>query len=375
MGQEIGLCARGASGRGQQLARDDIAAQEKAARAMTDILELAPLHFTGSQRQSWMLALQRLHASQLVGAHGLFALLCQLRCLLIQATDRFHRFLLVRICWRGQPIADQMRLEIVFFNSRAACRGEICATMPRRMTSSAISRPVHWLIGRSFGCSQAMATIWQVCSAVIWACRPGRGTSQRRSFTGKSSKEAACKPIQRMRHMRTVSTQMPNSRAICELFLSSAAARMMRPRRASCWGVPCRRTSASTSVRSVSLKVSRSGLGPRMLRFLLLVCDLIILQTYFSRNVLDLRRWTEEAMRNVGRDIATFASQTWANDELGGVATDMARVLLVGGGAYYFYREIARLIPHVIVPQQPELANALGYAALARHLRLRRESI
>src|SRR6266566_8176629 len=286
MGQEIGLCARGASGRGQQLARDDIAAQEKAARAMTDILELAPLHFTGSQRQSWMLALQRLHASQLVSAHAHFALLCQLWGLLIQATDGFDRFLLVRILRRGQPIADQMRLEIVFFNNRAACRGEICATMPRRMTSSAISRPVHWLIGRSFGCSQAMATIWQVCSAVIWACRPGRGTSQRRSFTGKSSKEAACKPIQRMRHMRTVSTQMPNSRAICELFLSSAAARMMRPRRASCWGVPCRRTSASTSVRSVSLKVSRSGLGPRMLRFLLLVCDLIILQTYFSRNVL-----------------------------------------------------------------------------------------
>src|SRR6266567_2660141 len=92
-------------------------------------------------------------------------------------------------------------------------------------------------------------------------------------------------------------------------------------------------------------------------------------------NSLDLRRWTEEAMRNVGRDIATFASQTWANDELGGVATDMARVLLVGGGAYYFYREIARIIPHVTVPQQPELANALGYAVLARHLRLRRESI
>jgi hypothetical protein len=52
----------------------------------------------------------------------------------------------------------------------------------------------------------------------------------------------------------------------------------------------------------------------------------------------------------------------------------MARVLLVGGGAYYFYREIAPLIPHVTVPQQPELANALGYAALARHLRVRRES-
>jgi len=90
---------------------------------------------------------------------------------------------------------------------------------------------------------------------------------------------------------------------------------------------------------------------------------------------IDLRLWTEEALRNVGRDITTFVSQTLANGELGAVATDMAKVLLVGGGAYYFYRDIAKLIPHVTVPQQPELANALGYAALARHLLLRRGSL
>ena len=90
---------------------------------------------------------------------------------------------------------------------------------------------------------------------------------------------------------------------------------------------------------------------------------------------IDLRQQTEDALRSFGRDIATFASQVWANDELGGVATDMAKVLLVGGGAYYFYQDIAKLIPHVTVPQQLELANALGYAALAHHLRLRRESL
>lgn len=90
---------------------------------------------------------------------------------------------------------------------------------------------------------------------------------------------------------------------------------------------------------------------------------------------IDLRRWTEEALRSIGSDIATFASQVWANDELGGVATDMAKVLLVGGGAYFFYQDIAKLIPHVTVPEQPELANAFGYAALARHLRLRREGL
>lgn len=85
----------------------------------------------------------------------------------------------------------------------------------------------------------------------------------------------------------------------------------------------------------------------------------------------DMHHLIEDALRSVGRDITTFLSQTWANGELGAVATDFAKVLLVGGGAYYFYRDIAYLIPHVTVPPQPELANALGYAELARHLQLR----
>jgi Actin like proteins N terminal domain/Archaeal actin homologue MreB-like, C-terminal len=90
-------------------------------------------------------------------------------------------------------------------------------------------------------------------------------------------------------------------------------------------------------------------------------------------NPIDLRRWTEEALQSVGHDITTFLGQTWASGELGAVATDLARVLLVGGGAYYFYRNVATLIPHVVVPRHPEMANALGYAALTHHLRLRRE--
>jgi hypothetical protein len=90
---------------------------------------------------------------------------------------------------------------------------------------------------------------------------------------------------------------------------------------------------------------------------------------------IDLRQWAEEALRSIGRDIATFVSQSWTNSELGTVATDLAKVLLVGGGAYYFYRDIVNLIPHVTVPLQPELANALGYAALTYHLRILRESL
>ncbi|GHO73968.1 hypothetical protein KSD_17390 [Ktedonobacter sp. SOSP1-85] len=86
---------------------------------------------------------------------------------------------------------------------------------------------------------------------------------------------------------------------------------------------------------------------------------------------IDIHHLVDDALRSVGRDITTFLSQTWANGELGAVGTDLAKVLLVGGGAYYFYRDIARIIPHVMVPQQPELANALGYAELARHLQSR----
>jgi plasmid segregation protein ParM len=85
----------------------------------------------------------------------------------------------------------------------------------------------------------------------------------------------------------------------------------------------------------------------------------------------DLHHLADDALRSVGRDITTFLSQTWASGELGAVGTDLAKVLQVGGGAYYFYRDIARLIPHATVPLQPELANALGYAELARHLQTR----
>jgi hypothetical protein len=78
----------------------------------------------------------------------------RLGSLVVHCADRSYGFLPLLIHRRSQPRADQMRLEVPFFKSRAACRGEICATMPRRLTSSAISRPVHWLIGRCFGCSQ-----------------------------------------------------------------------------------------------------------------------------------------------------------------------------------------------------------------------------
>src|SRR5947209_19596699 len=73
MRQEIGLRARGSTRRGHNLSRDHIAADDKGARPMADILEFAPLDFAGSQGQSWMLAFQGLHPGQLISTHELFA--------------------------------------------------------------------------------------------------------------------------------------------------------------------------------------------------------------------------------------------------------------------------------------------------------------
>ena len=90
-----------------------------------------------------------------------------------------------------RPMTPYVALPL--FPRRAACRGEICLIIPRRITSSAISRPVHWLIGRSLGCEHPIAITWQICSAVIWLLLPGRGTSRSRSCTDRSASAMFCK--------------------------------------------------------------------------------------------------------------------------------------------------------------------------------------
>ena len=72
-----------------------------------------------------------------------------------------------------------MRFQIPLFSSRPTWRGEMWSTIPRFWASSAISRGVQWLIGRSepVGISQLMAMSWQNCSAVKRPGAPGRGRS------------------------------------------------------------------------------------------------------------------------------------------------------------------------------------------------------
>lgn len=82
--------------------------------------------------------------------------------------------------------------------------------------------------------------------------------------------------------------------------------------------------------------------------------------------VTDLKDMVERAVRDVGSDIASWIATTWNEAQTSqDVASSFARVLLVGGGAYYFHKDIERTIPNVKVAQLPHEANALGYAAFA----------
>lgn len=128
---------------------------------MTNVLELTPFHLAGSHGQPWMLALKGLDTGQFVATHGALSLLIAFCGLLVDFTHVSYLGIKVGIIRWRQPVADAMGLQIPLLSSRWACRGEIVATMPRCMSSSAISRPVHWLMGRPdfSGASQANATI------------------------------------------------------------------------------------------------------------------------------------------------------------------------------------------------------------------------
>src|SRR5205823_1380738 len=90
------------------------------AGAVANVLKLASLHFSGGQRQSWMLARECLDPGQFIRAHRPFALFGQLWSLPIDLADRPNGFFFLRIGRRGQPRADEMRLEIPLFNTRVA---------------------------------------------------------------------------------------------------------------------------------------------------------------------------------------------------------------------------------------------------------------
>ena len=87
-----------------------------------------------------------------------------------------------------------------------------------------------------------------------------------------------------------------------------------------------------------------------------------------SVNTFELRDWVETALKTVGNEIVSFVASKWHSSESGEVAGDISPIALVGGGAYYFAPALRNRIHHLTIPHKPELANAVGYAALAYQL-------
>jgi hypothetical protein len=67
----------------------------------------------------------------------------------------------------------------------------------------------------------------------------------------------------------------------------------------------------------------------------------------------------------IAEELISFISQKWSVGQRGQVASNLSQIIFVGGGAYYFGPHIKRLLPRVVVPDQPELANAVGYYEVA----------
>ena len=90
------------------------------AGAVTNIFKLTALHLSGHHGQARVLALQGLHARQLIGAHDPLALGIQARRLAIHRADVLDFVLEIGIPRWGQPIAPAVGLQCPLFRSRAA---------------------------------------------------------------------------------------------------------------------------------------------------------------------------------------------------------------------------------------------------------------
>src|SRR6266852_926335 len=229
------------------LAGGNIEGGDQGLSAVAAVLELTPLDLARHHRQPRCDALQGLDAGHLVDGDRAMGVIGGGRSL-VNCADIRALGVEGGIGLRGQPVTDAMRFEVgLFFKKRPTERCEMLGTRPRRIASSAISRWLQWLIGRSLsdGFSQVIAITAQICSGVYVAGAPDRGASVSRSGTNCPS--AACR--HRLRQYRTVFGHTSSSRALSRTPTPSAACRIMRARTANCCGVEWVRTSCSSTSR------------------------------------------------------------------------------------------------------------------------------
>lgn len=148
---------------------------------MPDVFMFVEGNLGGFHRFGWMFSLECLNASFLICADEMNSLFIQLNGSEIQIAYNAHLFVKdfwIFLSFIGQPVMTAMWFQIGFaFKKRPACRVDMLLTMPLLTASSANSLAVHSVTGRSLSStgSQAMAMIWQTCSAVNFAGVPLRG--------------------------------------------------------------------------------------------------------------------------------------------------------------------------------------------------------
>lgn len=84
---------------------------------------------------------------------------------------------------------------------------------------------------------------------------------------------------------------------------------------------------------------------------------------YVRGKELHLNGSVSAAISAASQHVISYVAQVWGDDR-GEVASNAARVLLIGGGAYFFADALRVIIPHIEVSRAPELANALGYLSV-----------
>src|SRR4030088_2987553 len=251
------LLAAGISDHALDLAGGDVEGGDQRLSAVTAIFELVPFDLARHHGLVRRNAFQGLDTGLLVDRDDAMGLVGSRRSL-VDRTDIGALGIEGGIGLRGQPVPKAMRFEVgLFFKKRPTERCEMFGTRPRRIASSAISRWLQWLMGRSLasGFSHVIATIAQTCSGVYVARAPGRGASTSRS--GTDTPTAAVPP--RLRQRRTVFGHTSSSSALSRTPTPSAASNMMRARRANCCGVEWVRTSCSSISRCSDETVTGSA--------------------------------------------------------------------------------------------------------------------
>src|SRR3974377_2341236 len=239
------------------LASGHIERGDQGLSAVALVFEFAPFDFARHHRQARRCALQCLNAGHLVDGDGAASIRRSGRGL-VNLTDVRAFGVESRIRLRGQPVTDAMGLEVCFFFKKSPTEScERFGTRPRFMASSAISRWLHWLMGRSLsdGFSHAIAINAQICSGVYVGGAPDRGASVSRSQTERFS--SACR--QRLRQCRTVFGQTPSCRALSRTPRPRAPWGIMGARSASCCGVEWVLTNCSSAVRCSGKTVTGSA--------------------------------------------------------------------------------------------------------------------